>query len=77
MFCAGAGLLTVTIALNSYTGFLYLEYYRLLSYDEKGRLEELALLSIQNVISFTTIFSGMIGASIGGSLLYKAAYPKN
>jgi hypothetical protein len=80
MFIAGSSLLVATLALNAYTSFVYIDYFKYLtrmSDYERSFLEEFALLSTQNLISFTTLFSSMFGASIGGNLIYKAAYPRN
>ena len=80
MLLAGAGLLVATLALNMYTAFVYMDYFKYLTRMGDGSrdfIDEFALMSTQNLISFTTLFSSMFGASIGGSLIYKAAYPRN
>ncbi|WP_071872698.1 hypothetical protein [Atopomonas hussainii] len=77
---AGASLLTATLALNFYTTMVYADYFRYLermANFNNELLDGYALLSLQNLINFTTLCSGVFGASIGGSLIYKAAYPQN
>jgi hypothetical protein len=77
---AGLSLLTVTLTLNMYTGFIFIDYYKDLvraADYEKSFSEDFVIMSVQHLIGFTTLFSSMFGASLGGSLLYKAAYPRN
>lgn len=76
---AGLSLLTAKLLLNMYTGFIFIDYYKdLIRAADYGKsfFEEFAVMSLQHLIGFTTLFSSMFGASLGGSLLYKAAYPR-
>jgi len=80
MLIAGICLLTATVLLNYYTSQIYYDhqnYLTIASDGKRGSLEERALLSMKSLIDLTALFSNIFGASIGGNLIYKAAYSKD